>query len=97
MKELIIPPSVAAEKNAVEMARIRHANGKQRVSLNAQGWKDTAAWAWGLLLVDVASHGRIEGPFGVAKTLGINPHTLRAPNAKTWNRLEAISTVSVSI
>lgn len=24
------------------------------------------------------SHGRIEGPFGVAATLGINPHTLRA-------------------
>ncbi|HEX2972801.1 MAG TPA: sigma 54-interacting transcriptional regulator [Tepidisphaeraceae bacterium] len=24
------------------------------------------------------SHGRIEGPFGAAKALGINPHTLRA-------------------
>jgi hydrogenase-4 transcriptional activator len=25
-----------------------------------------------------ATHGRIEGPFGAAKVLGINPHTLRA-------------------
>jgi transcriptional regulator with GAF, ATPase, and Fis domain len=25
-----------------------------------------------------ATHGRIEGPFGAAKLLGINPHTLRA-------------------
>ena len=25
-----------------------------------------------------ATHGRIEGPFGTAKLLGINPHTLRA-------------------
>jgi transcriptional regulator with GAF, ATPase, and Fis domain len=24
------------------------------------------------------SHGRIEGPFGAARRLGINPHTLRA-------------------
>jgi transcriptional regulator with GAF, ATPase, and Fis domain len=24
------------------------------------------------------SHGRIEGPFGAAAALGINPHTLRA-------------------
>ena len=24
-----------------------------------------------------ASHGRIEGPFGAAKALGINPYTLR--------------------
>ena len=24
------------------------------------------------------THGRIEGPFGAAKLLGINPHTLRA-------------------
>jgi transcriptional regulator with GAF, ATPase, and Fis domain len=23
-------------------------------------------------------HGRVEGPFGVAASLGINPHTLRA-------------------
>ena len=26
----------------------------------------------------IRSHGRIEGPFGVAASLGINPHTLRA-------------------
>ena len=24
------------------------------------------------------SHGRIEGPFGAAKILGVNPHTLRS-------------------
>jgi hypothetical protein len=54
MKELIVPPGAAAENNAVEMARVWHANGKQHVSLNAPGWKDPAAW--GLLLVDVARH-----------------------------------------
>jgi hypothetical protein len=25
-----------------------------------------------------ATHGRVEGPYGVAKLLDINPHTLRA-------------------
>ena len=25
-----------------------------------------------------STYGRIEGPFGAAKVLGINPHTLRA-------------------
>jgi transcriptional regulator with GAF, ATPase, and Fis domain len=36
-----------------------------------------------------ATHGRIEGPFGAAKLLGINPHTLRARMRKLgidWSR-----------
>jgi transcriptional regulator with GAF, ATPase, and Fis domain len=36
-----------------------------------------------------AAHGRIEGPFGAAKQLGINPHTLRARMRKLqidWSR-----------
>jgi transcriptional regulator with GAF, ATPase, and Fis domain len=36
-----------------------------------------------------ATHGRIEGPFGAAKVLGINPHTLRARMRKLgieWSR-----------
>jgi hydrogenase-4 transcriptional activator len=36
-----------------------------------------------------ACHGRIEGPFGAAKVLGVNPHTLRARMRKLgidWSR-----------
>jgi len=39
-----------------------------------------------------ATHGRIEGPFGAAKRLGINPHTLRARMRKLgidWARYRA--------
>jgi transcriptional regulator with GAF, ATPase, and Fis domain len=35
-----------------------------------------------------AAHGRIEGPFGAAQRLGVNPHTLRARMRKlgiNWN------------
>ena len=38
------------------------------------------------------THGRIEGPFGAAKLLGINPHTLRARMRKLgidWSRFRA--------
>ncbi|HKP62103.1 MAG TPA: sigma-54 dependent transcriptional regulator [Polyangiales bacterium] len=41
----------------------------------------------------VATHGRIEGPFGAAKLLGINPHTLRARMRKLgidWARFRAM-------
>jgi len=37
----------------------------------------------------VASHGRVEGPFGAARRLGLNPHTLRARMRKLgidWKR-----------
>ena len=39
-----------------------------------------------------ASHGRIEGPFGAAKALGINPHTLRSRMRKlgiNWRQFRA--------
>ncbi|MGD0770057.1 MAG: sigma-54 dependent transcriptional regulator [Tepidisphaeraceae bacterium] len=39
-----------------------------------------------------ASHGRIEGPFGAAKTLGINPQTLRSRMRKlaiNWRQFRA--------
>jgi hydrogenase-4 transcriptional activator len=41
----------------------------------------------------VATHGRIEGPFGAAKLLGINPHTLRARMRKLgidWARFRSV-------
>jgi hydrogenase-4 transcriptional activator len=41
----------------------------------------------------VATHGRIEGPFGAAKLLGINPHTLRARMRKLgidWARFRSM-------
>jgi hydrogenase-4 transcriptional activator len=41
----------------------------------------------------VATHGRIEGPFGAAKLLGINPHTLRARMRKLgidWARFRTL-------
>ncbi|HKU42905.1 MAG TPA: sigma-54 dependent transcriptional regulator [Polyangiales bacterium] len=41
----------------------------------------------------VATHGRIEGPFGAAKLLGINPHTLRARMRKLgidWARFRGV-------
>lgn len=40
-----------------------------------------------------ACHGRIEGPFGAAKVLGINPHTLRARMRKLgieWSRFRFV-------
>jgi hydrogenase-4 transcriptional activator len=40
----------------------------------------------------IATHGRIEGPFGAAKLLGINPHTLRARMRKLgidWARFRS--------
>lgn len=41
----------------------------------------------------LATHGRIEGPFGAAKLMGINPHTLRARMRKLgidWGRFRPI-------
>ncbi len=41
----------------------------------------------------LATHGRIEGPFGAAKLLGINPHTLRARMRKLgidWARFRTL-------
>jgi hydrogenase-4 transcriptional activator len=41
----------------------------------------------------LATHGRIEGPFGAAKLLGINPHTLRARMRKLgidWARFRSM-------
>ncbi len=40
-----------------------------------------------------SSRGRIEGPFGAAKALGVNPHTLRSRMRKLgiqWNRFRAL-------
>jgi hydrogenase-4 transcriptional activator len=39
------------------------------------------------------SHGRIEGPFGAAKALGVNPHTLRSRMRKLgiqWDRFRGV-------
>ncbi len=40
-----------------------------------------------------ATRGRVEGPYGAAKLLGINPHTLRQ-NAKAESRLGQIPRTS---
>jgi transcriptional regulator with GAF, ATPase, and Fis domain len=46
-----------------------------------------------------ACHGRIEGPFGAAKVLGINPHTLRARMRKLgveWSQFREASHLPTS-
>jgi transcriptional regulator with GAF, ATPase, and Fis domain len=48
-----------------------------------------AAMAQHIEAVLVQTHGRIEGPYGAAKILGINPHTLRGRMRKLgvqWNK-----------
>jgi transcriptional regulator with GAF, ATPase, and Fis domain len=40
------------------------------------------------------THGRIEGPFGAAKALGINPHTLRSRMRKLgidWAKFRGVA------
>jgi hydrogenase-4 transcriptional activator len=42
----------------------------------------------------LASHGRVEGPFGAARRLGLNPHTLRARMRKLgvdWKRYRGVA------
>ena len=51
---LDIPPAVARDSQAVEIARIWAGGGGQHVSLRADVWADPAAW--GVLLVDLAKH-----------------------------------------
>ena len=52
--QLDIPPHAKAHEDAVEIARIWAAAGKQDVVLRTGIWKDPAAW--GLMLVDLAKH-----------------------------------------
>jgi hypothetical protein len=54
MNELSIPPAAASARQSAEIARVWIADGRQHVTLNAQVWKDPAAW--GLFLVDLAKH-----------------------------------------
>jgi len=51
---LAIPPAAETDPQAVEIARIWAAGGKQHVSLKTGIWNDPTAW--GLLLVDLAKH-----------------------------------------
>ena len=42
----------------------------------------------------LASHGRVEGPFGAGRRLGLNPHTLRARMRKLgidWKRYRGVA------
>jgi hypothetical protein len=52
--ELEIPPVASRHSNAIEIARIWAAGGKQVVTLRAEAWSDPAAW--GIMLVDLARH-----------------------------------------
>jgi hypothetical protein len=53
-RELPIPPAVANDPKAFEVARIWASRGSQHVSLGTEAWEDPAAW--GLMLVDLARH-----------------------------------------
>ena len=53
-KQLPIPPLVAQDERAIELARVWAAGGKQQVSLATGLWKDAASW--GIMLVDLAKH-----------------------------------------
>ncbi len=52
--ELPIPPDVNSAGEAIELARIWAAAGKQHVSLATGLWNDPAMW--GMMLVDLAKH-----------------------------------------
>ncbi len=52
--ELPIPPVVASDAKAREIARIWAARGGQHVSLASALWDDPACW--GIMLVDLARH-----------------------------------------
>ncbi|QDU59112.1 DUF5076 domain-containing protein [Aeoliella mucimassa] len=54
MKPLEIPPAALADDQAVEIARIWGAGGKQHVTLASGIWKDPGNW--GIMLVDLATH-----------------------------------------
>lgn len=51
-EELAIPPAAIQDIEAIEIARIWAAGGKQHVTLATGVWDDPAAW--GLMLVDLA-------------------------------------------
>lgn len=52
--QLDIPPDAKSDPDAVEIARIWAANGKQHVCLRTGLWDDP--FAWGIMLVDLAKH-----------------------------------------
>jgi hypothetical protein len=52
--ELLIPPDVAGDPQATELARVWAAHGSQHVSLSPMAWEDP--FAWGICLVDLARH-----------------------------------------
>lgn len=52
--ELSIPPTVAADLQSHELARIWVTQGSQHVSIATGVWDDPAAW--GIMLVDLAKH-----------------------------------------
>ena len=55
MKELIVPPEVETDPNALEIARIWVAHKAQHVSLNTGPWEKAPA-GWGIMLCDLARH-----------------------------------------
>jgi hypothetical protein len=52
--ELCIPPSLASDSQAKEIARVWAGRDAQHVSMRTATWKDPAAW--GIILVDLANH-----------------------------------------
>ena len=51
---LDMPHTTADDRNAVEIARIWAAHGRQHVHIRTGLWEDPAAW--GIMLVDFARH-----------------------------------------
>jgi hypothetical protein len=53
-RELPIPPAAERDTNAMELARVWAAGGRQHVTLATGLWNDPASW--GIMLVDLARH-----------------------------------------
>jgi Domain of unknown function (DUF5076) len=51
---LVVPHTVEGDPNALEVARIWAAHGRQHVHIRTGLWEDPAAW--GIMLVDFARH-----------------------------------------
>jgi len=54
LKVLDVPYTIEGDPNAIEVARIWVAHGRQHVHLRSGLWEDPAAW--GIMLVDLARH-----------------------------------------
>ena len=83
-------PSSTAWPDAVAATSLVQPQGSPPLPASTPGDASLdAAMARHIEAALVASHGRVEGPFGAARRLGVNPHTLRARMRKLgidWKR-----------